>query len=83
MLAGQFPAVAQMLLDAEADLTAFADFPLTHWRKIWSTNPLERLNREGQTKDRRGRDLPQPSGLLRLLSCALIEAHDVEFAGLS
>ena len=27
MLAGQFPAVAQMLLDAKADLTAFADFP--------------------------------------------------------
>jgi len=46
MLAGQFPAVADMLLDAKADLTAFADFPLPHWRKIWSTNPLERLNRE-------------------------------------
>jgi transposase-like protein len=22
------------------------DFPQAHWRKIWSTNPLERLNRE-------------------------------------
>ena len=40
MLTGQFPAVAQMLLDAKADLTAFADFPQPHWRKIWSTNPL-------------------------------------------
>jgi len=40
MLDGQFPAVAQMLLDAKTDLTAFADFPLPHWRKIWSTNPL-------------------------------------------
>ena len=40
MLTGQFPAVAQMLLDAKTDLTAFADFPLPHWRKIWSTNPL-------------------------------------------
>ena len=28
MLTGQFPAVAQMLLDAKTDLTAFADFPL-------------------------------------------------------
>ena len=43
MLAGQFPAVAEMLLDAKADLTAFADFPLPHWRKIWSTD--ESVNR--------------------------------------
>ncbi len=27
----QFPEVAAMLLDAEADLTAFADFPVPHW----------------------------------------------------
>jgi putative transposase len=33
MLAGQSPTVAQMLLDAKADLTAFADFPFPHWRK--------------------------------------------------
>ena len=25
---------------------AFAAFPREHWRKIWSTNPLERLMRE-------------------------------------
>jgi transposase-like protein len=35
-----------MLLDAATDITAFADFPTAHWKKIWSTNPLERLNRE-------------------------------------
>ena len=40
MLAGQFPAVAELLRDAKADLTAFADFPHAHWQKIWSTNPL-------------------------------------------
>jgi len=37
---GEFPAVADLLLDAKPDLTAFADFPLAHWQKIWSTNPL-------------------------------------------
>ena len=26
--------------------TAFADFPPAHWKKIWSTNPLERVNKE-------------------------------------
>jgi putative transposase len=44
LLAERFPAVAAMLTDAKADLTAFADFPEAHWRKLWSTNPLERLN---------------------------------------
>jgi putative transposase len=43
MLAGQFPDVSSMLTDAAEDLLAFASFPQAHWRKVWSTNPLERL----------------------------------------
>ena len=76
MLAAQFPAVAQMLLDAKADLTAFADFPLPHWRKIWSTNPLERLNREVKRRTDVVGIFPNPAALLRLSSCVLIDAHD-------
>jgi len=34
----QFPAVAMLLRDAREEITAFADFPQAHWRKIWSTN---------------------------------------------
>jgi putative transposase len=34
MLTERFPAVAEMLLDAKVDLTAFEDFPHAHWRKI-------------------------------------------------
>ncbi len=76
MLAGQFPAVAQMLLDAKTDLTAFADFPLPYWRKIWSTKPLERLNREVKRRTDVVGILPTPAALLRLSSYVLIEAHD-------
>ena len=76
MLTGQFPAVAQMLLDAKTDLTAFADFPHAHWRKIWSTNPLERLNREVKRRTDVVGIFPDPAALLRLSSCVLIEAHD-------
>ncbi len=46
MLARQFPAVEIMLRDAKDDLLAFTGFPVAHWKKIWSTNPLERLNKE-------------------------------------
>src|ERR1700751_171727 len=46
MLGRQLPKVETMLREAADDITAFADFPVPHWKKIWSTNPLERLNKE-------------------------------------
>uniref|UniRef100_UPI0030170AEC IS256 family transposase n=1 Tax=Aquipuribacter sp. SD81 TaxID=3127703 RepID=UPI0030170AEC len=76
MLAAQFPAVAELLLDAKADLTAFADFPHAHWRKIWSTNPLERLNKEVKRRTDVVGIFPNTDALLRLSACVLIEAHD-------
>ena len=44
MLGRQFPKIETMLTEAADDLTAFADFPVEHWKKIWSTNGLERVN---------------------------------------
>ena len=76
MLTEQFPAVAELLRDAKPDVTAFADFPLAHWHKIWSTNPLERLNREVKRRSDIVGIFPNPAALLRLSACVLIEAHD-------
>ena len=45
-LESQFPATAEFLVDAEADLLAFSSFPSEHWTQIWSNNPQERLNKE-------------------------------------
>jgi putative transposase len=49
MLGRQFPKVEAILRDAGEEITAFADFPVSHWKKIWSTNPLS-VNRPRKTR---------------------------------
>jgi putative transposase len=45
-LEGKLAKVAALLESAEDDILAFYAFPADHWRKLRSTNPLERFNRE-------------------------------------
>jgi transposase-like protein len=65
-----------MLEDAEADILAFYAFPAAHWRKLRSTNPLERFNKEiGRRTDVVG-IFPDDQSLIRLAGMLCIEQND-------
>jgi len=71
-----YPKAATLLLDAEMDILAYKTFPNKHWRRIHSTNMLERLNREIKRRTKVVGVFPDQPSVIRLVGTLLMEMDD-------
>ena len=71
-----YPDAAALLADAEQDILAYKSFPKEHWRRIHSTNLLERVNKEVKRRTKVVGVFPDRPSVIRLVGSILNEIDD-------
>ena len=71
-----YPDAATLLADAEQDILAYKSFPKEHWRRIHSTNLLERVNKEVKRRTKVVGVFPDRPSVIRLVGSILNEIDD-------
>ena len=72
----RWPKAAELVAAAEEDVLAYMNFPPEHWTRIYSTNPLERLNKEIKRRTNVVGLFPDEASVIRLVGSILMEISD-------
>lgn len=72
----KLPKLAGLMDDAEHDVLAYMAFPKEHRAKLYSTNPIERLNGEIKRRTNVVGIFPNEASITRLIGAILLEQND-------